>query len=236
MSDQPETNPESNTGSGPASGSADLDFRRHGFVPGAGTLGVSLLVAALAILFVSSLIGFFIFRSNFQFAVSIRLPPGLWLSTFILLVSSLTMHWAVSAVNHDRQPTLRLALMLTLGLGLAFLVIQGFNWFDLLHTVRVNQAALNAFHGPAASSSGGLPKGEAPLIEAHVLLVVFYVFTVLHALHVIGGIIPLGVTTFKARRQIYSRNYHPGVRYCAIYWHFLDAVWVLIFITLLATF
>ncbi len=232
MSDQPA----SNVPTDPASASAELDFRRHGFVPGAGTLGISLLVAALSILFVSSLIGFFIFRSNFQFAVSIHLPPGLWLSTIILLVSSLTMHWAVSAVNHDRQQSLRLALLLTLALGLAFLVIQGFNWFGLLHTVRANQIALSAFHGPEASSSGGLPSGEGPLIESHVLLVVFYVFTVLHALHVIGGIIPLSVTTFKARRQIYSRNYHPGVRYCAIYWHFLDAVWLLIFITLLATF
>ena len=227
---------ESKEPTSPASAAAELDFRRHGFVPGAGTLGMSLLVAMLSILFVSSLIGFFIFRSDFQFAVSIRLPPGLWLSTFILLVSSCTMHWAVSAVNHDRQKWLRLALMLTLALGLTFLVIQGFNWFDLLDTLRANQAALAAFHGPAASSNGGLPHGEGTLIESHVLLVVFYVFTVLHAAHVVGGIIPLSVTTFKARRGIYSRNYHPGVRYCAIYWHFLDAVWVLIFITLLATF
>ena len=215
---------------------AELDFRRHGFVPGAGTLGVSLLVGSLSILFVSTLVGFFIFRSNFGYAVSIHLPAGLWLATCVLLVSSVTMHWAVQAARHDQQKALQMGMALTLALGLAFLIIQGFNWFDLWRDVLANQSALANFHGPAASSDGGIPKGEAPLIEAHVLLVVFYVFTVLHALHVIGGIIPLTLTTVKARRHVYSSNYHPGVRYCAIYWHFLDAVWILIFITLLATF
>ncbi len=215
---------------------AEIDFRTHGFVPGAGTLGVSLLVGALSILFVSSLIGFFLVRSNFHYAVSVHLPSGLWLSTLILLASSLTMHWAAVAIKRDQLPALRRGLAITLGLGLVFLFVQGFNWFELLHTLQANSAALSAFHGPPASTMGGIPHGEGPLIEAHVLLVVFYVFTALHALHVIGGIIPLAVTTVKARSTVYSRNYHPGVRYCAIYWHFLDAVWILIFITLLATF
>ena len=220
----------------PGDAAADLNFRTHGFVPGAGTLGVSLLVGALSILFVSSLIGFFIFRSNFHYAVSIHLPPGLWLSTIILLISSVTMHRAISAIKRDQLPVLRRGLRFTLELGLIFLIIQGFNWFELHYAVRANSAILAAFNGPAASTEGGIPPGEGPLIEAHVLLVVFYAFTVLHALHVIGGIIPLAVTTIRARGNVYSRNYHPGVRYCAIYWHFLDAVWILIFITLLATF
>ena len=60
----------------------------------------------------------------------------------------------------------------------------------------------------------------------------FYVLTALHAAHVIGGLIPLIVVYIKARRGRYSRNFHPGVRYVTAYWHFLDVVWVLLFLVL----
>ncbi len=57
----------------------------------------------------------------------------------------------------------------------------------------------------------------------------FYILTALHALHVIGGLFPLAFVIRNAKRGQYSRNFHPGVRYSTIYWHFLDAIWLLLF-------
>jgi heme/copper-type cytochrome/quinol oxidase subunit 3 len=58
----------------------------------------------------------------------------------------------------------------------------------------------------------------------------FYLLTGLHALHVIGGMVLLGAVTAKAFAGRYSATYHPGVTYAAMYWHFLDVVWLVMFV------
>jgi len=68
-----------------------------------------------------------------------------------------------------------------------------------------------------------------PASRARIFLAVFYVLTGTHALHVIGGLVLLAVVTYKAFRGDYTSVYHPGVRYSAMYWHFLDAVWLIMF-------
>jgi heme/copper-type cytochrome/quinol oxidase subunit 3 len=60
----------------------------------------------------------------------------------------------------------------------------------------------------------------------------FYVLTGLHALHVIGGLVPLGITTAHARRGAYTASSHAGVDFIAMYWHFLGAVWLVLFVVL----
>ncbi len=205
-------------------------------IPGAGTLGVSLMVGSLSILFISSLIGYICYWFSFPRPVAIQLPWGLWLSTAVLIVSSFTIHWAWMAVRHDLQRSCRMALLATLLLGMAFLLLQVWNWFEIYGALQTASHALNALHPQYVSPIGGMRKGHAMVYEEKALLAAFYFFTILHALHVLGGLIPLGVVNVKARQGVYSRNYHPGVRYCLIYWHFLDAAWILILITLLITF
>ncbi len=205
-------------------------------VPGAGTLGISLLVVSLSVLFVSSLIGYICYWFSFPRPVTIRLPWGLWLSTAVLLISSFTIHWAWSAIRHDQQGMCRKALLATLILGLTFLGLQIWNWTEIYGVLQSADRALSALNPQYPSPIGGMRTAHALVYEKKALLAAFFFFTVLHALHVLGGVIPLSVVNVKARQGIYSRNYHPGVRYCLIYWHFLDAAWILILITLLITF
>src|SRR5262249_50092372 len=61
----------------------------------------------------------------------------------------------------------------------------------------------------------------------------FALITGLHALHVLGGFVPLAVCTVRASRERYSSFDHIGVTYCAMYWHFLDVAWVVIVSVLL---
>ncbi|MGC8559547.1 MAG: cytochrome c oxidase subunit 3 [Phycisphaerae bacterium] len=205
-------------------------------VSGAGTLGISILVGSLTILFLSSLIAFVYYRSDFLKSISISLPDGLWLSTLILLASSVTMHVAKKNITQDHDRTCAHWLTATLILGLAFLAMQVVNWLALNGQLHQSQHAVSAISLVGQSKVGGLSRADAAVVERHVLFVAFYMFTVLHALHVIAGLIPLGVVNIKAYKGRYSCNYYPGIRYINIYWHFLDAIWLVIFVTLLLTF
>jgi cytochrome c oxidase subunit 3 len=217
-----------------------IESKRYGgkqlHVPGAGTLGVSLLVGSLSVLFVSSLIGYICYWYSFPRPITVHLPWGLWLSTAVLLISSVTIHWAWLAMRHDLQRSSQLALMITLILGIAFLGLQCWNWAEIFGALQSADQALKAINPQYPSPIGGMRMAHALIYEKQALFAAFFFFTVLHAVHVVGGLIPLGAVNVKARRGIYSRNYHPGVRYCLIYWHFLDAAWILILITLLITF
>ncbi|HUK14494.1 MAG TPA: heme-copper oxidase subunit III [Thermoanaerobaculaceae bacterium] len=171
-----------------------------------GRLGIKLMVLALSMLFAASMLGYLIIRSRASAwppPGMPRLPGALWISTAIILVSSATMQGAVRAARSGLTRALKWRLLLTTVLGLAFLTSQTLNWFSLVAvkvTARVNLYGFT-----------------------------FYLLTGLHAAHVVGGLIPLGVVTTRAWRGRYSAEFHPGVEYCKIYWHFLAVVWLVMF-------
>ena len=63
----------------------------------------------------------------------------------------------------------------------------------------------------------------------------FYLLTGLHALHVVGGLVPLAVTTARAWQGKYTAVAHAGVEHVALYWHFLDVIWLVLFGVLVLT-
>jgi len=179
--------------------------------PRLGRFGMVLFLVALGVLFAASLTGYLVVRlraATWPPAGSPRLPAGLWISTLILLVSSLTMHLALSRARLGRTVALRNWLLATFCLGIAFLVSQVLNWSHLItaHHLRA-QANLYAF--------------------------TFYMLTGLHGAHVLGGLIPLGLTTARAGRQGYTPESHEGIVHLSMYWHFLDAVWLVMFVVLM---
>jgi cytochrome c oxidase subunit III len=174
-----------------------------------GAMGMYMLVIALGMLFAASIVGYLVIRSLHQpwpppgFPV---LPRTLWLSTLVILLASATIHKALSAVRRGELPATSRNLVLTLLLGLAFLGLQAWAWYQIVVQIQI----------PAEQSG--------PYLK------LFYVLTGLHAVHVVGGLIALLVVARRALAGRYSVAYHPGVRYSAIYWHFLDAVWCVLFI------
>lgn len=60
-----------------------------------------------------------------------------------------------------------------------------------------------------------------------------FFLVLIHALHVFGGIIALARTWQQARRGVYDHEHYQPVRHVALYWHFLDAVWLAMFFTFL---
>ena len=179
----------------------------------AGTLGMRLFLGSLAVLFGSGIIGYVAIRVlGIDEPLDMpALPSGLWLSTVLLLVSSVTMQHAVVAVRRGRIGTMRAELAATTALAVAFLAVQAVCWVAWAEPMR-------AVIGQTAQ---------------RFMLTAFYVLTGLHAVHVVGGLIPLTIITSRAMAGRYTPERHASIVYTAMYWHFLDGMWLVIFITLL---
>lgn len=175
---------------------------------------MGLFLISLAMLFGASLLGYFIIRFQTQsWPTDLPSLPGvLWISTALLIVSSFTMQWSLNGIRMDQLAQLRRGMASTLGLGAAFLLLQVGAWITWLRPVIERWA-----------ESG----------EYRLALTGFYVLTGLHALHVVGGLIPMSIVTRRAWQDRYTAQQHAGVYYCAMYWHFLGVVWVVLFFALL---
>ncbi len=136
-------------------------------------------------------------------------PWLLWPNTAVLILSSIALYWAVvSARRHDGNG-LRLGLLAGGALAVVFLVGQLVAWRQLI--------ALGYF----ASSN-----------PANAF---FYLLTGLHGLHLLGGLVAWGRTMGKLRRGVEIARVGASVELCAIYWHFLLAVWLILFGLMLFT-
>jgi cytochrome c oxidase subunit 3 len=174
-------------------------------------LGMLCLLVSLGMLFAGSLVAYLLTRSNNpQWAsVSFGLPWGLLAATGVLAAISFALEAGLRAIRNNRQGRLRRCLFWTLALVVLFLSMQVFNWAEI--------KSLN-------------PAGRAHLLA----LFSFYMLTGLHALHVLGGVIPLGIVISRSRAREYSSSRHEGLRLLTQYWHFLGGVWVVLVGCLLA--
>ncbi len=165
-------------------------------------LGMALFLAALAMLFLAALVGYVLVRLRADDAIPVRLPAVFWWSTATLVASGLALVAAVRAAARERGRRLRLALLASAALAAAFVALQVPGMAQLLEEHR------------AAS-------GDRPSHQGLVLSIVF-----LHAMHVLGGLVPLGVVVARGLAGRYDHERHLPIRLLATYWHFLEAVWL----------
>ena len=199
---------------------------------------MALFLLSLTILFAASLLGYVYIRvSNQQIPLgSIHLPQALWVSTMMMLASSYTMHRALVAIRLERQPLFRTFLTATLVFAGLFVVIQTPAMSLLYHEHLVAQ---NDHDLQVKNQIQQLPPKANPDINVDESIasprsIPFYalvmVLILIHALHVIGGMIALGIVAYNGYLGRYDHEHYIGVRNCVMYWHFLDAVWILMFL------
>ena len=137
------------------------------------------------------------------------LPPVFWLSTIVILISSLTIHLALKSFRARIMRRYRLFITLTSILGVLFAILQysGFNYL-YSHGVQVFGVGSN----PSASFLG--------------------IIIGLHALHVLGGVIALFVMFIRAYSVRVKRYNVTAVEVISTYWHFVDILWIYLFIFL----
>src|SRR5665213_1332539 len=185
--------------------------------PDAATLnmmGMGLFLVALFMLFAAMLVGYLIIRISGTHSPqlhTIRLPRLLYLSTTAVIGVSITMHLALKQLRVAHTRKFREWLVASLALALGFVLVQ----------VPAMMLLLRAHH--QAETVGLFLYG----------LIFFLILT--HALHVAGGVMAMIWVVIHAYRGAYNEDRYLAVRNTALYWHFLDFIWICMFLMFLAT-
>jgi len=172
-----------------------------------GAMGMRLFLLALTMLFAASMVGYGVIRQRLGSEVDIHLPALLWWSTLAMILGGLAMTRALHCARGGRPAQVGRWLLIALVLSLAFLAIQIPGAWRVLQEHAVYSE-----------------------LNIHLYALAFSLI-VLHALHVLGGLIPLVLVTARSLRdpQLYHSYHHGPVRYVTMYWHFLEAVWIAMF-------
>ncbi len=136
-------------------------------------------------------------------------PALLWLNTALLVLSSAALQWACIGARRGRMDGVKFGLLLGGVFAFAFLAGQLLAWRQLVD--------LGYF--AAANPS----------------VAFFYLLTGLHAAHLLGGLVAWGRTIDKVWRGVEAARFRLSVELCALYWHFLLLVWLVLFALLLFT-
>lgn len=132
------------------------------------------------------------------------LPNGFIYSTILVLLSSLSMFWAVRSARKDNLERVKIAIGLTILLGVGFILAQ-FNAYNQLVDM-----GLFLVGNPSSSF--------------------LYIITGMHGLHIVSAIIVLFVIFANVfRYKVHSKNMM-GLRLGAIFWHFLGALWIYLYV------
>jgi cytochrome c oxidase subunit III len=135
------------------------------------------------------------------------LPMQLWISTAIILASSLTYHFATTAIEGNHQEAAKKWLLATTVLGAAFLSSQILSWVAL--------------------KSRGLYMTGNPYVGF------FYLLTAVHAVHVLGGVSALGSVLLRSwLPTVDPESIHKRAALAKVvgwYWHFMGALWLVLF-------
>ncbi len=200
------------------------------------TLGMWVFLITEIMFFGGLMLAYVIYRSTYPDSfhlASRQLSESLgFINTCVLLVSSLTMAFAVRSAQLGNQKALKGFIIVTMLLGTVFLVIKGFEYADKInhHLVPGTSYAFHdaSGHTPAAGTGGHT--APAPHTEnTQIFFSLYFAMTGLHAFHMIIG---LGLMTWlytKARRGRFSPDYYNPVEVMGLYWHFVDIVWIFLF-------
>lgn len=135
------------------------------------------------------------------------LPEIFWFTSGIALLSSATLHWAYYSAKKDNFASLKIGMVLTVLLGIAFLVGQWYSWVAL-----VDREVFLV----------GNPSGSF-----------LYIFTGLHAAHLISGVIFLIIVLISTFRLGVHSKALTTMEMATTYWHFLGGLWIYLFLFLL---
>lgn len=173
--------------------------------PSRGLVGMACLIIAESAIFIIFVVAYIFYMGK---SISGPTPSQVLelpiFSTICLLSSSITVHFAVHDLRLDRVRRCTAWLAATVLLGTLFIVATGKEWYELIYhyglTVRTNLFGTT-----------------------------FYSLVGLHASHVIAGLILLSLALIFALAGKVNRHHAERLEVVSIYWHFVDAVWVVVF-------
>lgn len=162
-------------------------------------------IASILMMF-AGLTSAFIVKSNLVGWRDIQMPKIFWGSTFVILVSSLTIQMALRSFRQREMKSYRMLIGATFVLGIVFVLLQWLGFKELWEQQQIT------FKG--VSGAGQF----------------LYVIFGLHALHVVGGVVVLIVLFTKAFLGSTKTYSSVPVEVAATYWHFVDILWIYLLI------
>jgi cytochrome c oxidase subunit III len=167
---------------------------------------MGLLIISVSMLFVALTSAYIFRQANRANWRPLVIPTALWVSTGLILVSSISFEMARRALRRNRYEPFRNWLLTTTVLGLAFLIGQVIAWRQL--------------------------GGQGLYLQSNPHSSFFYVLTGLHGLHLLGGIVALTYVSIAALRMRISARNRNTIEVSSLYWHFMDGLWVYLFVLL----
>ena len=161
------------------------------------------------VMFWAGLTSAYIVRADNGNWLIFNVPSIFIISTAVIITSSITMFYAYNSAKKNNYSQVTLGLLITLVLGFVFVYCQYQGWMELYSKDIV-------LGGKKSNASGSF----------------FILFVLAHWAHLFGGIISLTITLFKSLRKRYNAQNTLGLELCSIYWHFLDILWVYLFLFL----
>lgn len=178
----------------------------------AGRLGLVLVLVSLSVFFAAGLAVFVFSHQSRPSGPPLSLPPALWLSTLLLLMSGMAVEGAARQARRARIPEAGRWLRVSFVLGLLFTLAQALGMASLLARHELSLAA-GSFVGLAGLS---------------------FALVLIHAVHVAAGLVLLGALAARAWLGRLGPEHLPRARSAATYWHFLEVVWVVLLIAFYA--
>ncbi|UFH47578.1 cytochrome c oxidase subunit 3 [Flavobacterium galactosidilyticum] len=152
---------------------------------------------------------FVVSKSRVDWLKDFQLPSAFYISTIAIIGCSLTFYLAKKAIMKNNRAKTTVFLLSTLFLGLLFVVLQFVGFRQIV-------------------DAGYYFTGSGSSITSTFL----YVVTIVHLIHLAGGVIALLIIIYNHFKQKYNSAQTLGIELGAMYWHFLDLLWVYLFLFL----
>ncbi len=165
-----------------------------------GMISICMIFAGLTSAYVVS-------KSRPDWLQDFELPTAFLISTIAMLVSSFTFYAALQSMKRGNRNQTTILLLSTLALGITFIVLQ-FKGFG--------QVIENGYFFTGS--------------ESNVTTSFLYIAVLVHIAHLLGGIISLLVVIYNHYKQKYNSAQTLGIELSAMYWHFMDFIWVYLFL------
>ncbi|MDC8005796.1 cytochrome c oxidase subunit 3 [Aureisphaera galaxeae] len=138
----------------------------------------------------------------------LELPQAFYWSLIVIVLSSVTMHFAKKLVQKEQSGTGMALLCATFALGVLFIWFQFQGFVQMINDLGVN------FTGKTSNIKGSF----------------IYIIAVVHIAHVVAGLIALLVVIYNHFKQKYKNGKTLGIELAATFWHFIDFLWVYLFL------
>lgn len=166
-------------------------------------------MVSMTMMFAGLTSAFVVSKSRTDWLKDFQLPSAFYYSTLVIIGCSVTFYLAKKAIQKDNRKATTGFLLTTLGLGILFVILQ-FAGFG--------QIVADGYYFTGAGSS--------------ITTTFLYVVTVTHLFHLAGGVISLLIIIYNHFKQKYNSTQTLGIELGAMYWHFLDFLWVYLFLFL----